>query len=716
MQAFVLRLDRVIRVRRWLVVGIWGSLVLASIPFALRQTAHLSGNGFTVPGSQSAVIRTTVGREYGRALRSQLAVVLVPAGRADAASLRAAVRRIAAATARTGHVDIAAEAEREALAAASNGTTVIVPLRLDVNEDGATDVATHLHGRVGAGSERDGVTPYLVGQGALTARLQDLNKTNLETAEAVGFPIVFALLLAIFGALAAAALPLVLGIASVTITGAMIFFLSQVVDMFVFVTNAASMIGIGVAVDYSLFVVARYREEIDAGLDPGAACGRALATSGLAVVFSGLTVIVSLSGLWLIDSSAIRSTALGAMLVVFVSVLGAITLLPALVGLLGHRLRARRRRPSAPGAEAFWARWTRRVMAKPALAALAAAALMLTLAVPVLDMRIRTGALRQLPAGDQARAGFADAARLAGPGAFEKAQVLVAFGPGGVDSPSARATVTRVRGAVAADPEVMRVEQATSRDRRSVLILATPGTDGESAAAKAMVVRLRRALPVTAGPGARILVGGVSAAQQDFNDQVSGSMWKLVLFVLALSYVVLLVLLRSVILPLKAVLMNLLSVGAAYGVLVALFQWRWFPWLGLQALGDVDSLIPPFVLAIVFGLSMDYEVFLLTRIRERYEATGDNRRAVAEGLASSARTITGAAVIMVAVFAAFVATGITSTQQLGIGLAVAIALDATVVRLVLVPAMMELLGDWNWWLPRPLARLLPRASLERVPD
>ena len=280
------------------------------------------------------------------------------------------------------------------------------------------------------------------------------------------------------------------------------------------------------------------------------------------------------------------------------------------------------------------------------------------------------------------------------------------------DSPSARATVNRLREAIARDPGVTRVQQTASTDRRRVLLLATPATDAESPQAKALVTRLRVALPGLTGRRATVLVGGVSALQQDFNDQISGSIWKLVLFVLALSYLVLLVLLRSVILPLKAVLMNLLSVAAAYGVLVILFQWRWFGWLGLNALGHVDSLIPPIVLAIVFGLSMDYEVFLLSRIRERYEVTGDSRRAVAEGLASSAGTITGAALIMVAVFSAFVATGITSTQQLGVGLAVAIALDATIVRLVLVPAMMELLGDWNWWLPRPLDRLLPRSSFK----
>jgi len=224
------------------------------------------------------------------------------------------------------------------------------------------------------------------------------------------------------------------------------------------------------------------------------------------------------------------------------------------------------------------------------------------------------------------------------------------------------------------------------------------------------VTRLRGRLPSTAA------VGGASAGGIDFRDLISGSMWKIVLFVLGMSYLVLIVLLRSVVLPLKAVLMNLLSVGAAYGVLVAVFQWGWADAvLGTNAeTGSIQTITPPLVLAVVFGLSMDYEVFLLSRIRERYDATGDTRRAVAEGLATSARTITSAALIMVAVFAVFVSTGVPSIQQIGLGCAVAIAVDATVVRLVLVPAAMELLGRWNWWLPRRLARLLPARGLEEA--
>jgi RND superfamily putative drug exporter len=232
-----------------------------------------------------------------------------------------------------------------------------------------------------------------------------------------------------------------------------------------------------------------------------------------------------------------------------------------------------------------------------------------------------------------------------------------------------------------------------------------------------MVERLRETLPAAAGPGVRVDVGGITAAESDIEALISGSMWKVLLFVLGLSYLVLLILLRSVLLPLKAVAMNLLSVGAAYGILVAIFQWGWLDGvLGFESRGHIDTLTPPLVLAVVFGLSMDYEVFLLSRIRERHEATGDTQRAVAEGLARSARTITSAALIMVAVFAVFVGTGVPSIKELGLGCAVAIALDATLVRLVLVPAAMVLLGGWNWWLPRPLARVLPRTSIEELPD
>jgi RND superfamily putative drug exporter len=715
----MLRLDAAVHRHRRLVVAAWVLILAAAVPFSLRQSDHLSSGGFTVPGSQSERVAQAIDGGIPGAERTSLSVVLIPARDASARQVRAAIDRVRAAVPGVAHAAVPAEILRAADAEAGTGDVLVLPLRVDTSEDGSTDVAVDLREALGVGTPRDGVATHLAGQGALWAGLQHVSKEDLAAAEQTGFPIVLVILLGVFGSLAAALLPLALGVFSVLITGALIFFTSQAMDMSVFVTNMASMIGIGVAVDYSLFVLARYREEIDAGHEPSAARSRAMATSGLAVLFSGLTVVVSLAGLWMIDNNAIRSMALGAILVVAVSLLASATLLPALIALLGRRgyarskafvtaglalrSRARRRpgstRPDAPHRPGFWVRWTAAVTRRPVVSVLGAGAVLLVLAAPALDLKMGAGALRQFPAGDETRTGIEAAASVAPPGAGAPLKVIVASG-------DARAAAAEIR----RDPEVLRVTAVLpARDGHTTLITALPRHDGESEQAKAMVGRMRAALP-------HADVGGVTAAQTDIEQLISGSMWKVLLFVLGLSYVVLLVLLRSAVLPLKAVLMNLLSVGAAYGVLVAVFQWGWIDgFLGFESPGHIDTLTPPLVLAVVFGLSMDYEVFLLSRVRERYEATGDTQRAVAEGLAASARTITSAALIMVAVFAVFVGTGVPSIKELGVGNAVAIAVDATLVRLVLVPAAMELLGRWNWWLPRPLARVLPKTSFEELP-
>jgi uncharacterized membrane protein YdfJ with MMPL/SSD domain len=700
-QTAMLRLDHLLRRRKRLVVAVWAAIAIAAVPFAARQSEDLSSGGFEVPGSQSAAVDEALA-DFPGVQRAQLAAVLVPEPGAAPAQVRAAVDRVGAAAGPVTGVSLPGEAREQAAAQARAGGTVVVPLATEVDEDAATDVAGDLRDRLGIGDgARDGVATHLVGQGALWAAMQELSKEDLARAESAGFPAVLLILLLVFGSLAAAALPLALGFVSVLVCGALIFVLSQEMEMSVFVTNMASMIGIGVAVDYSLFIVARYREEVAAGRPPEEARGVAMATSGLAVLFSGLTVIISLAGLWMVDNTAIRSMALGAMLVVAVAVLTATTLLPLLLGRrVVSRTRhltltglLRRRAAEARSGPGFWQRWTDAVMRRPVVAVAGAAAVLLALAAPVLGMSTGTGALEQFPSDHEARRGFEAAAAVTGPGASSPVRVVVR---------GDRGAAGRVRAALEEEPGIARVaEPVWSRDGSAVLLSAEPRAGGESPAAKAMVGRLRGALPAAAGGGAHVDVGGVSASQSDIADLVSGSMWKILLFLLGLSYLVLLVLLRSVVLPLKAVLMNLLSVGAAFGVLTVVF-------------GTVDTLTPPLVLAVVFGLSMDYEVFLLTRIRERYEATGDTRTAVAEGLAASARTITSAALIMVAVFGVFIAVGVPSIQQIGLGTAVAIALDATLVRLVLVPAAMELLGDWNWYLPRPLARILPRADFEAV--
>ena len=724
MQRLMLRLDAALRRHRTLVIVGWIVVFAAAVPFALKQSENLSGGGFGVPGSQSREVEDALARDFPQADRTTLGAILIPDARATAAQLRAAVDKVGAAAKDTADVELTARGRRAALGAIAKRSDpkrpIIVPLATNADDLKSSDVAADLRDELGIGPDAKGpVGIHLVGQGALWAGLQDLSQHDLESAEKTGFPIVALILLAVFGSLAAAMLPLALGFVSVLVTGALIYWLSRAMEMSVFVTNMASMIGIGVAVDYSLFVLARYREEIKAGRSREEARGAALATSGLAVLFSGLTVIVSLAGLFVIPTNALRSMALGAILVVAVSMLAAATLLPVLMALLGKRAYARgrlftimplvmrswrgrrkgRSAPDAPPRAGFWQRWTERIMRRPVAAVLAASALLLVIAIPALDLETGNGALRQFPEGYETRVGLEAAASLSGPGDSAPLRIVVP-----------RGDADRAARAARAEKEVARVaDPIPSRDGRTALVLATPRHDGEADATKDLVERLRDQLP-------QAQVGGTTAIQVDFRDTVSGSMWKIVLFVLGLSYVVLMILLRSVVLPLKAVLMNLLSVGAAYGVLVAVFQWGWVDgFLGFQSPGYIDTITPPLILAVVFGLSMDYEVFLLSRIRERYAATGETRLAVAEGLAGSARTITSAALIMVAVFAVFVGTGVPSIKQLGLGNAVAIAVDATIVRLVLVPAAMELLGKWNWWLPRRLGRLLPAASFEELP-
>jgi uncharacterized membrane protein YdfJ with MMPL/SSD domain len=721
MQNLMLTLDRWLRRHRVAVLAAWIVLVLAAVPLAAKQSEHLSSGGYAIPGSDSQKLVAQLPKIAPGAQHAMLAGVLAPSAGATPSEMRAALARLGSAAEEAANVSLSpavrAQTQRVIQAAGTHQRTLVVALAVTANEEGAGNVASDLRKRLGLnGSDNGPVELHLVGQTALWAGLQDLSKKDLATAEETGFPIVALILVTVFGSLIAATLPLALGAVSVLITGAIIYLLSLTMEMSVFVTNMASMIGIGVAVDYSLFVLARYRQEIQAGAEPEQARATALATSGVAVIFSGATVVTALLGLYLVHAAAIRSMALGAIVVVAVSVSAAATLLPTIISLLGVRTHARGRifarisgwpaslrhrilsgrsntnaktrndTVSTPsGNLGFWASWTALVTRRPALTAATAAIVMLALAAPALKLHTTDGALRQFPKGNETLRGFEAASAVSGEGASSPIEVV---------APADEAA--RVRQVLASDPEVRNVQPTiASKDGREALIRAIPRHDGESAQGQAAVGRLRARMP------AGTLVGGTAAYLSDYHAEVMGSMWKVALFVMTVTFFVLMLLLRSIVLPLKAVMMNLLSVSAAYGVLTLVF-------------GTVETLIPPLVLAVVFGLSMDYEVFLLSRIKERYAVSGDTRRAVAEGLSSSASTITSAALIMVCVFSVFALTGVPSIKELGLGCALAIAIDATIVRLVLVPTAMELLGKWNWWLPSGLARHLPDTSIEAL--
>jgi len=740
------------RRRRWVLAG-WVLVLLLALPFASRQTEHLTGGGFDVPGSESKAVSDALENDFGGEADG-IAVLLQAEGDGGASSgarpavAAAAVGRVRRAVAGVEDLTLPPAVARRAELALQRQGTAMMPLASDLPSDKLIDPAATLREDLDPGTAEGGVTSYLAGQPTIWAGMQELSKEDLAKAEGSGFPIVAIILLVVFGSLAAAALPLALGFVSVIVTGALIYFISLQMETSVFVTNMASMIGIGVAIDYSLFILARYREERAAGRDPDDARAEALSTSGLAVTFSGLAVIVSLAGLWMVDNQALRSMALGAMTVVAVSILAATTLLPVLIAMLGDRVLPggivarvlrfvkytllRRPRPTIParasegasistsvdphgsggdGGSMFWKTWTARVMARPWTAVISVSGVLLFLAIPVLSMATGTEAINQFPKGSDVRVGNELASEQLG-GGTDPVQIVASF-----DSAAAvranRAAVAGYVREVEATPGVSAVAPPAFSGGE-VLVQATPRAGSESDAAVALVDRLRAQAPATElGRIATIDVGGETARSHDVRTLISGSMWKIILFVLALSFLVLMVMLRSLLLPLKAVLMNLLSIGAAFGVLVAIFQWGWFDsLLGFESQGALDTINVPLIFAIVFGLSMDYEVFLMSRIRERYMRHGDNERAVAEGLATSARTISSAALIMTCVFAVFVLTGVPSIKELGLGSAVAIALDATLVRLILVPAAMKLLGGWNWWMPSWLDRVLPDLSFE----
>jgi len=720
MRDFMVKLARFLtRRRRWVLAG-WIAVLAFALPIASHQTDHLTGGGFDVPGSQSKAVSDALQESFASKTGGIVVALRAEAG-ASRADRAAAVARVRRAVAGLDEVTLPGATARRAEVALRRTGTALLPLDSEQSADRQTDSAGTLREELDPGAAQAGVTTYLAGQPTVWAGMQELSKKDLAKAEAGGFPIVAIILLVVFGSLAAAILPLALGFVSVIVTGALIYFISLQMETSVFVTNMASMIGIGVAIDYSLFILARYREERGRGHEPDDARAEALATSGLAVTFSGLAVIVSLAGLWMVHNQALRSMALGAMVVVAVSILTATTLLPVLIAMLGDRVLPGGivakvlgifRRRERPEREAFWTRWARSVMARPWTAVIGTSAVLLTLAIPLLSIETGTEALGQFPKDSDVRVGNELVSRQVG-GGTDPIQVVADFGSDNVDT-TGRAAVSDLARSLATTPGVSTVAPPDYAGGRA-LIQATPSTPSESDATRALIDRLRDTV-VPAAPLSRLAqvdVGGETARSSDARTQISDSMWKIVAFVLALSFLVLMVMLRSLVLPLKAVLMNLLSIGAAFGVLVAIFQWGWFDsLLGFESQGALDTINVPLIFAIVFGLSMDYEVFLMSRIRERYMAHGDNERAVAEGLAGSARTISSAALIMASVFAVFVLTGVPSIKELGMGCAVAIALDATLVRLILVPAAMKLFGDWNWWMPSWLDRALPDLSFE----
>ena len=540
-----------------------------------------------------------------------------------------------------------------------------------------------------------------------TASLEDLKKGELF----FGAPLALVVLLLVFGAVVAGLVPLMLALASIVVALALVALLAQAYDLSVFTQNMLIGMGLALGIDYSLFTLSRYREERLQGRQKHDAIATAGATAGRAVLFSGIAFVLAMLGLLLVPSTIFRSLAAGAILVGIVSVIAALTLLPAVLALLGDRVNALRipffgRAAEQAGRESrFWGAIVGGVMRRPLVSLVLGAGFLVALAAPVLALDTGTSGAATLPDRFESKQGYLLLREEFPKESTEPVEIAVA---GDVRGPAVEGALARLEQELARRPlfgaPVVEANEAGTVARVTVPIAGNP--DGEAAIEAVRELRSDAAPSAFAGVDAEVYVGGDTAEELDYHDTVNFWLPLVLIFVLGLSFLLLMLAFRSLVVPATAIAMNLLSVGAAYGLLVLVFQEGvGNELLGLREAETIDAWVPLFLFAVLFGLSMDYQVFLLSRIRERYVQTGDNDAAIAFGIGSTARLITGAALIIIAVFWGFAMGDTIAFQQMGFGVAVALLIDATIVRSVLVPAAMKLLGKHNWYLPSWLAWL-----------
>jgi putative drug exporter of the RND superfamily len=542
---------------------------------------------------------------------------------------------------------------------------------------------------------------YVTGQWSVERDFLTLSEEDLQKGELqFGLPVALVVLLLVFGAVVAGLVPLALALVAIITALGLVSLVGIGFDLSIFTVNMLTGMGLALGIDYSLFVVSRFREERAGGREKLDAIGATGGTASRAVLFSGLAFVVAMFGLLLIPNTIFRSLATGAILVGVTSVLAALTLLPAVVSLLGDRVNALRIPLIGRGAERgtgaegrFWGSIVRAVMRRPVISAALSAALLLALALPVLNYQTGEAGIRTLPDRFESKQGFNALEREFGVGTTDVAQIVV---DGDVRAPATRSGIERLAEELRNDRAFRQVETDFHPDRNLAVIEALPAGDSRDQRSLDAVRQLRE----EEIPGARVLVTGETGESIDYYALTDRWLPILIAFVLGLSFILLTVAFRSVVVATTAILLNLLSVGAAYGVLILVFQEGIGNDLfGFQQVDFIEAWVPLFLFAVLFGLSMDYNVFLLSRIRERYVRKRDNDEAVAHGIGSTARIITGAALIIIAVFGGFAVGDLVMFQQMGFGIAVSLLIDATIIRSVLLPAVMKLLGEWNWYLP-----------------
>jgi RND superfamily putative drug exporter len=726
--------------RRKRVIAVWILLLLAG-GFAASNLGGLLTNRFSVPGSEAEQGRSLLGSHFQQ--RGDGDFTLIGQTTSGSASSPAFGRALESAARRgAGVIDGA----RAGIVQPASATIAYVQITTPLENQDASDETTAIRGAIG---QVPGVRTYLSGAPAVNHDTQKIYNDDLAKGEMIAIPIALAVLVFMFGTLGGAAVPLIFAATTIPTTLGIVWILAHYTDMAIYVENIVTLIGLAIAIDYSMLIVFRYREQLDAGDEPADALRATMATAGRATMFSGLTVAIGLALLVLMPLPFMRSMGLGGLFIPLVSIAASATLLPAMLAVMGRRVNRFRvvpRRILAKRAHTeggFWSTLARSIMRRPIPYLVVSAGIMLVLVAQAFRIDLTSGDNRGTPKTTEATKGLALLDRTLGPGALQPNILAVDTGrTDGAYSPQTLAAQRRLAASLRGDAEVARstiiapglvsprpgrpnastlkrLEQANLVDPtgRYLQFRFASKQDTGTPQAVDLIDRTRDTyVPEARFSGAAYLTGAAPFGV-DFLNKAYGAFPWLIVAVLVISYLLLLRAFRSLLLPLKAVLMNLLSVGATYGVLVLIFQDNVDGSL-FKALPQVEGWIPIFLFAMLFGLSMDYEVFLLSRMREEWDLTHDNEAAVARGLERTGRIITAAAIIMIAAFSGFMFGSFVGLQEFGVGLAAAILLDATVVRMVLVPATMKLIGDWNWYLPDGLRRVLrlpPRPAFQ-VPD
>jgi len=713
-------LARVSARRPWTVVGIWVAVIVASMAAiglllsgALTTEVSLTNN----PESQRAenLLKDNL---RGPEPTNEIVIVRSDSATVDDPQFREVVEGVYGKISALGSGVVAKgtnfyQSNDPSLVSGDRHTTIL-PFVMAGDHEKAQDRINPVLNIVKQADGSQGFHVLITGGASMSDELQTQAQHDLETGESIGIPIALVVLVVVFGALLAAGVPLVLGILAIVVAVGLSALLGHISQLSFFITNVITMMGLAVGIDYSLFIVSRYREERAKGLAKEDAIAATGATASRAVFFSGMTVVLALFGMLLVPSTIFRSLGLGAIIVVLMSVMISLTLLPAMLGLLGDRVNALRVPFIGKGAIAadhekhggFWDRVTRFVMRYPVIALVAAAALLIALAVPYIDIKTGSAGVSTLPDGLRSKEGFQILQSQFSYGLVTPAEIAI---QGDVNGPAVQGALRRLDGTLALHPEFSK-GSFTANSSGDVALYSVPVNGDPTANGTLDSVRALRTKYIPeafSGVDAKVFVGGQSSGSIDYINTTEDYTPIVIAFVLGLSFVLLTIVFRSIVVPIKAIIMNLLSVGAAYGLLVLVFQKGvGNELLGFQQVDIIEAWVPLWTFSILFGLSMDYHVFLLSRIRERFDRTRDNRESVAFGVRSTAGIITGAALIMAAVFGGIAQGDLVMFQQMGFGLAVAVLLDATIVRSVLVPAAMELLGDRNWYLPSFL-RWLP---------